>query len=73
MTGALRRLLKTPDIQRIGDTPGINTIQLSLGFATIELKLTVHSREAYAAGAVAAAIWLINQPNSVYAPADMNS
>ncbi len=61
------------DIQRVGDTPGVNIIKLSLGFATIELKLTVHSREAYAAGAVAAARWLISQPNGTYAPADISS
>ena len=61
------------DIQRVGDTSGVNVVKLSLGFATIELKLTVHSREAYAAGAIAAAKWLINQPNGTYAPTDMVS
>ncbi len=59
------------DIQRIGDTPGINTIRLELGFATMELKLTVHSRRAYAAGALKAARWLIDQSNGLYTPKDL--
>jgi len=59
------------DIQRIGDTAGINTVCLDLGFARIDLKLTVHSRQAYAAGAIEAAKWLLGKPNGVYAPKDL--
>ncbi len=61
------------DIQRFGDTAGINRIELSLGCATISLMLTVHSRQAYAAGALESARWLLNQPNGFYTPSDMIS
>lgn len=61
------------DIQRIGDTPGINTIVLDLGTATIELELTVHSRAAYAQGALDAARWLMGREAGVYRPHDMLS
>ncbi len=61
------------DIQRIGDTPGTNTISLELGFATIELKLTVHSRQAYAAGALKAAKWLVGRDKGNYTPQDLYS
>lgn len=59
------------DIQRIGDTAGVNTVRLELGFATYEMTLTVHSRQAYAAGALKAARWLIDQPYGSYVPKDM--
>lgn len=59
------------DIQRIGDTAGVNTVSLDLGFANIELKLTVNSRQAYAAGSIQAASWLLSKPNGVYAPSDL--
>ncbi len=61
------------DIQRIGNTPGTNTLWLELGFATIELKLTVHSRQAYAAGALKAARWLVKQKNGSFTPKDLYS
>jgi 4-hydroxy-tetrahydrodipicolinate reductase len=61
------------DIARIGDTPGVNTIELDYGVATIKLTLTVHSRAAYAAGALDAARWLISRPNGFYQPKDMLS
>ncbi len=59
------------DIQRLGQTPGINTIKLDLGFSTIELSLTVHSRAAYASGAIKAARWLTDRDSGVYQPSDM--
>ncbi|CCQ72136.1 dihydrodipicolinate reductase C-terminal domain-containing protein [Magnetospira sp. QH-2] len=61
----------TQDIQRIGDTPGVNRVTLAYGAATIDLTLTVHSRAAYAMGAVRAAQWLIGRPNGYYAPVHM--
>ncbi|MFP1642979.1 dihydrodipicolinate reductase C-terminal domain-containing protein [Pontitalea aquivivens] len=60
------------EIHRIGDTPGINTLRFDLGVAEISLTLTVASRAAYAAGALAAARWLVGQPNGAYAPADIS-
>lgn len=60
------------EIHRIGDTPGITTLRLDLGVAEIALTLTVASRAAYAAGALAAARWLMGQPNGTYAPADIS-
>lgn len=59
-------------INRLGDTPGINTLRLDLGVAEISLTLTVASRAAYAAGALAAARWLCTQPKGAYAPADIS-
>ena len=61
------------DIARIGDTPGVNSIELDYGVAAIKLTLTVHSRAAYAAGALDAARWLISRPNGFYQPKDMLS
>lgn len=63
----------TPEIEinRIGDTPGITALRLDLGVAEIALSLTVHSRAAYAAGALQAARWLIGQNKGFYSPADM--
>jgi 4-hydroxy-tetrahydrodipicolinate reductase len=59
------------EIHRIGDVAGINTIRFDLGVAEIELTLTVASRAAYAAGALAAARWLMGQPKGAYTPADI--
>jgi len=59
------------NIERIGDTAGDNTVTLDLGCAKIELKLTVNSRQAYAAGSIQAANWLTSKPNGVYAPSDL--
>lgn len=59
-------------INRIAETPGINTIHFDLGVARLSLTLDVASRAAYAAGALAAALWLLGQPNGVYAPSDIS-
>ena len=61
------------DIARVGDTPGVNTIELDCGAATIKLTLSVHSRAAYAAGALDAARWLVSRPNGLYHPKDLLS
>ena len=61
------------DIGRVGETPGVNSIQLDYGGATIKLTLTVHSRTAYAAGALDAVRWLISRPSGFYTPKDMLS
>lgn len=64
---------RTPGIEigREGDIAGINRIALDLGPSRIELQLTVASRAAYAAGALAAARWLIAQPPGLYRLSDM--
>ncbi len=59
------------NIQRIGETPGINSLKYELGFSTIELKLTVHSRAAYAMGSIKAAEWLVKQQAGLYQPSDI--
>ena len=59
------------DIQRSGQTPGINSLRFDLRFSTVELKLTVHSRAAYAAGAIEAARWLLGKSSGIYQPSDM--
>lgn len=59
------------DIGREGDVAGINRITLDLGPSRIDLQLTVASRAAYAAGALAAARWLIGQAPGLYQPSDM--
>ncbi|MCE5974973.1 hypothetical protein LZA78_15935 [Sinirhodobacter sp. WL0062] len=63
----------TPDteIGRVGDTPGINTVTLDLGVCRIDLTMTVRSRAAYAAGALAAARWLHGRPPGLYSNSDM--
>jgi 4-hydroxy-tetrahydrodipicolinate reductase len=58
------------DIARIGDTPGVNSITLDYGVATITITLNVHSRAAYAAGAIDAVRWLISRPSGFYQPKD---
>ncbi len=60
------------EIHRLGDTPGINELRFDLGVAGISLTLSVASRAAYAAGALAAARWLVGQPNGAYAPSDIS-
>ncbi|WP_353475957.1 dihydrodipicolinate reductase C-terminal domain-containing protein (plasmid) [Salipiger sp. H15] len=69
LTTAARR--PETEIGRVGDTPGINTVTLDLGVSRIDLTLTVQSRAAYAAGALAAARWLIGRPAGLYSPTDM--
>jgi 4-hydroxy-tetrahydrodipicolinate reductase len=59
-------------INRIAETPGINTLHFDLGVARLSLKLEVASRAAYAAGALSAARWLLDQPSGVYAPSDIS-
>lgn len=58
-------------IERIGDTPGINSVTLDYKVASICLELNVHTRTAYAAGALDAAVWLNGRPNGFYAPKDL--
>lgn len=58
-------------IGREGDVAGINRISLDLGPSRIDLTLTVASRAAYAAGALAAARWLIGQPPGLYQTSHM--
>lgn len=76
-TQLLAANLRTPEraprieIGREGDIAGINRISLELGPSQIELQLTVTSRAAYAAGALAAARWLIAQPPGLYQLSDM--
>lgn len=60
------------EIHRLGDTPGINELRFDLGVAEISLTLSVASRAAYAAGALAAARWLVGRPNGAYAPSDIS-
>jgi 4-hydroxy-tetrahydrodipicolinate reductase len=54
------------DVQRVGDTPGINWVSLDYGVATLRLELVVHSRAAYAEGALDAARWLLGRPPRFY-------
>ncbi|MFZ2102411.1 MAG: dihydrodipicolinate reductase C-terminal domain-containing protein [Oricola sp.] len=61
----------TTEIHRIGNTPGINTVCFDLGVASVDLTLTVESRAAYAAGALAAARWLAGRANGTYTSTDM--
>lgn len=61
------------DIRRIGDTPGVNAVTLDYGVATIRLELSVRSRDAYAAGSLDAARWLVGRPNGFYEPKDIIS
>jgi len=60
------------EIHRLGDTPGITVLRFDLGVAEISLTLSVASRAAYAAGALAAARWLVGRPNGAYAPSDIS-
>ena len=59
------------DLRREGDTAGITTLGLALDSARIALTLNVDSRDAYAAGALQAARWLIGRPPGHYTPSDM--
>lgn len=70
LSGMNRRV--TTEIRRLGDTPGINELRFDLGVAEISLTLSVGSRAAYAAGALAAARWLVGRPNGAYAPSDIS-
>jgi len=58
-------------IERIGDTPGINSVTLDYKVASICLELKVHTRAAYAAGALEAAVWLTGRPNGFHVPKDL--
>lgn len=60
------------EIRREGTCPGINEIRFDLGVAAVRLELTVASRAAYAAGALAAARWLIGRPIGAYTTEDMH-
>lgn len=59
------------DLRREGDAAGITTLGLALDSARIALTLKVDSRDAYAAGALQAARWLIGRPPGHYTPSDM--
>jgi len=61
------------DIGRVGDTPGVNSVEIDYGVARLRVELTVRSRDAYAAGSLDAALWIIEQPNGYYQPKDMIS
>ena len=71
LTSAGREI--TIKINRISETSGINTLHFDLGEARLSLTLEVASRAAYAAGALSAARWLLDQPSGVYAPSDMSN
>jgi 4-hydroxy-tetrahydrodipicolinate reductase len=48
-------------VVRAGSSPGMHLVGFDAPGETIELRLTARDRSAYAAGAVAAATWLINE------------
>lgn len=60
------------DIRREGEVAGINTLRLTLDGAEIALSLTVASRDAYAAGALEAARWLIGRKPGFYTASDID-
>lgn len=68
-SGPLRTV--ATEINRAGTCPGINEVRFDVGVASIRLELTVASRAAYAAGALAAARWLIGRAPGTYTLADM--
>jgi 4-hydroxy-tetrahydrodipicolinate reductase len=56
---------------RGGDIVGEHTVMFVTGGERIELIHRAHSRDAFAKGAVQAALWLVSQPNGVYDMQDM--
>jgi len=56
---------------RVGDNPGEHTIIFGLMGETIELKVSASNRDCYAAGAVAAAKFLIDQTPGMYSMMDV--
>lgn len=59
-------------IFREGACPGINEVSFDAGVVSLGVKLTVASRAAYAAGALAAARWLTGRAPGAYTSADMH-
>ncbi len=51
---------------RGGDIVGEHTVMFVTGGERIELTHRAHSRDAFARGALQAALWLLNQPNGLY-------
>jgi len=51
---------------RAGDIVGEHTVMFVTGGERIELVHRAHSRDAFARGALQAALWLTNQPNGLY-------
>lgn len=58
------------DLRREGEVAGITTLTLALDGAQIALTLSVNSRDAYAAGALEAARWLIGRAPGFYTVSD---
>jgi 4-hydroxy-tetrahydrodipicolinate reductase len=58
---------------RSGDVMGVHTLFLSSEGESIELKHQVHSRDAFARGALRAALFLIRQPPGLYSVKDLFS
>jgi 4-hydroxy-tetrahydrodipicolinate reductase len=55
----------------MGEHVGQHEIHLSAAGETITLRHTAHSREAFAAGALRAAAWLISRPPGYYTMNDV--
>ncbi len=51
---------------RGGDIVGEHTVMFITGGERIELTHRAHSRDAFAGGAIRAALWLVSQPNGIY-------
>jgi 4-hydroxy-tetrahydrodipicolinate reductase len=51
---------------RGGDIVGEHTVMFITGGERIELTHKAHSRDAFAGGALRAALWLVSQPNGIY-------
>lgn len=51
-------------VEREGDTVGVNEIRFSMGSAEATFTYRVHTRAAYAEGAITAAQWLVSTPRS---------
>jgi 4-hydroxy-tetrahydrodipicolinate reductase len=56
---------------RVGDNPGEHTIVFALLGETIELTVRASNRDCYAAGALAAAKFLVGKPAGLYAMSDV--
>ncbi len=65
---ALANALNTPTIhsRREGEAIGQHHVIVTTPHETLEIKHTAHSRTAFAAGAIAAARWLLTQPPGLY-------
>ena len=56
---------------RIGDVVGEHEIRFDAGRESLSLRHEAHSRDAFAAGALRAAGWLVDQPNGRYGMRDL--